>query len=183
MTSEKGIPLYLQLKRELKAKIEEEHWEYGDAIPSENVLADMYDVSVGTVRKGIQELVQEGYLVRKWGKGTYVSYTKNMSTEKRKKVVLIVPFFDVVDNADIVAGAEQVLTNAGYDLVMYSTNFSPERERELIEVALSNEMDGMLLIPSHKELDENVLLSLKLADLPVVLLDRKNEMLKCDSVV
>ena len=41
-------------------------------IPSERVLAEMYGVSRPTIRTAIDELVNEHYLVRRQGKGTFV---------------------------------------------------------------------------------------------------------------
>ena len=44
----------------------------GGRIPSEQVLCDTYGVSRVTVRKAMLDLVQEGLLVRRQGKGTFV---------------------------------------------------------------------------------------------------------------
>src|SRR5699024_7239115 len=46
---------------------------YEDQLPSERELMRQYDVSRSTVREAINALVREGVLVKKQGKGTYVS--------------------------------------------------------------------------------------------------------------
>ena len=48
-------------------------WGPGDAIPSEGELAARFNVSQGTVRKAIDEMAAENMLVRRQGKGTFVS--------------------------------------------------------------------------------------------------------------
>ena len=48
-------------------------WKPGDAIPSESRLAESFNVSVGTVRKAIDELVAEKILLRQQGRGTFVT--------------------------------------------------------------------------------------------------------------
>jgi len=48
-------------------------WRPGEAIPSEIELAASYKVSQGTVRKAIDELAAENYLLRRQGKGTFVA--------------------------------------------------------------------------------------------------------------
>ena len=48
-------------------------WGPGDAIPSESELAARFSVSQGTVRKAIDEMAAENLLVRRQGKGTFVS--------------------------------------------------------------------------------------------------------------
>jgi len=65
-------PLYIQVKLDLKKKIEEGIWEVGDKIPNELELCKIYNVSRTTIRDAINELVWEEYLVRKRAKGTYV---------------------------------------------------------------------------------------------------------------
>ena len=66
-------PIYLQIKHNLLASIENGIYAINQAIPSEVAIAKRYQVSRMTVRAAINELVQEGLLFRKQGKGTYVS--------------------------------------------------------------------------------------------------------------
>ena len=48
-------------------------WKPGEAIPSETELALRFQVSQGTVRKAVDELASENLLIRRQGKGTFVS--------------------------------------------------------------------------------------------------------------
>ncbi|MBE6831137.1 GntR family transcriptional regulator [Clostridium sp. KNHs216] len=66
------LPKYFILKRSLIEKINQEEFKANEMIPSERELIEMYDVSRITVRKAIEELVNEGYLYKVQGKGTYV---------------------------------------------------------------------------------------------------------------
>ena len=66
-------PLYQQLQRGLRAAIENGVIGPDDALPPERDLAEMLSVSRITVRKAIDELVEEGLLIRKQGSGTFVS--------------------------------------------------------------------------------------------------------------
>jgi len=66
-------PLYQQLQRALRAAIENRVIAPDDALPPERDLAEMLGVSRITVRKAIDELVEEGLLIRKQGSGTFVS--------------------------------------------------------------------------------------------------------------
>lgn len=70
------IPYYYQLKEILKGLIEESILSEGEQIPSENELCQKYEVSRTVVRQAINEMVYEGLLVRKRGKGTYVAKPK-----------------------------------------------------------------------------------------------------------
>lgn len=64
--------LYLQVKRALLQCIEARQWLPGQALPNERELATTLQVSIGTLRRAVDELVHEHVLVRHQGKGTYV---------------------------------------------------------------------------------------------------------------
>ena len=66
------LPKYYVLKQNLIEKIDQEEFKANEMSPSERELINMYDVSRITVRKAIDELVNEGYLYKVQGKGTYV---------------------------------------------------------------------------------------------------------------
>ena len=68
-----AVPLYYQLKEIIKQQIEEKIFPIGSAIPTEQELQEKYKVSRSTVRQAISELVNEGYLIKKQGRGTFVS--------------------------------------------------------------------------------------------------------------
>jgi GntR family transcriptional regulator len=48
-------------------------WKAGEAIPPEADLAAHFGVSIGTIRKAVDSLVAQGALVRRQGKGTFVT--------------------------------------------------------------------------------------------------------------
>ena len=66
-------PLYEKVKKKITASLVQGEWRPGEVIPSETELANVYDVSQGTVRKAIDELSAESILIRRQGKGTYVA--------------------------------------------------------------------------------------------------------------
>ncbi len=66
------MPIYKQIEALIKKKIEEKEFLPGEAIPSERKLAEIYQVNRMTVKNAINDLVDEGYLYRVHGKGTFV---------------------------------------------------------------------------------------------------------------
>lgn len=66
------MPLYEQIKRLITRSLSDGEWQPGAMIPSEMALAQRFQVSQGTVRKAINELVAENMLMRRQGKGTFV---------------------------------------------------------------------------------------------------------------
>jgi GntR family transcriptional regulator len=73
---ESKIPLYYQLKQQIKQMILDGTYEEGDLIPSERELNGLYDLSSTTIRRALNDLVQENLLERKAGKGTFVRIRK-----------------------------------------------------------------------------------------------------------
>ena len=66
-------PLYIQVKKRITGSLISAEWAPGESIPSEIELAKKYNVSQGTVRKAIDDLVSDKILIRRQGKGTFVS--------------------------------------------------------------------------------------------------------------
>ena len=66
-------PLYQQIKALITQGLQNGEWKPGELIPSEVELAGRFKVSQGTVRKAIDELAAENLVMRRQGKGTFVS--------------------------------------------------------------------------------------------------------------
>ena len=74
-------PLYVQLMEELETSIRNGVYKPGDKIMTEAEMAKEYGVSLITVRKAVGSLTEKGLVVRKQGKGTFVTkpkYSRNM---------------------------------------------------------------------------------------------------------
>ena len=67
------MPLFRAVRRSLLRAIEAGSVAPGHALPSEGELAANFGVSVGTVRKAVDDLVAEHILVRRQGRGTFVA--------------------------------------------------------------------------------------------------------------
>ena len=67
------VPLYQQIEEDIKAAIEGGKYKPNEKIPAEPELSAEYSVSRITVRRAVEELCNEGYLVKMQGRGTFVS--------------------------------------------------------------------------------------------------------------
>lgn len=81
LNTQSPIPLYYQLADILLNKIRSGEYASGTRIPSENNLADKYNIGRPTARQATDILVRRGILKRKRGSGTFVS-------EPRKEIDL-----------------------------------------------------------------------------------------------
>jgi GntR family transcriptional regulator len=68
-----ATPLYIQLANNLRRMIATGELEHGGALPSERTLSEMTGASRVTIRKAIEQLVEQGLLLRRHGSGTYLA--------------------------------------------------------------------------------------------------------------
>lgn len=68
-----AMPLYKELERRMRETLAAGEWKPGEAIPAERRLSERFGVSIGTVRKAIDELVAANILIRQQGRGTFVA--------------------------------------------------------------------------------------------------------------
>jgi GntR family transcriptional regulator len=67
------LPLYEEIRARVTESIASGEWGPGEAIPTERELAAAFRVAIGTIRKAVDSLVAERALVRRQGKGTFVT--------------------------------------------------------------------------------------------------------------
>ena len=70
------IPLYSQLKEILRSWITSGKFDSDGCFPSERELQERYGISRMTVRRTLSELVNEGFLIREQGRGSFVVKTR-----------------------------------------------------------------------------------------------------------
>lgn len=70
------VPIYHQLEEYIKLQIENGLLKEEELIPSEREFAERFQISRMTVRQALNNLVVDGYLHRKKGRGTFVSKKK-----------------------------------------------------------------------------------------------------------
>lgn len=107
------IPLYTQLVGIIKRHISSGALAVGELLPSEAELCRALDISRNTVRQAIGELEEEGLVVRKRGKGTFVadpttnrrgvrySFTTEVSSMGKSPSSTLVDFDVLVPSAEI----------------------------------------------------------------------------------
>ena len=107
ISNSSSVPIYEQIKNSIINQIMNDELKEDDAIPSIRNLAQDIKISVMTIKKAYDELEQEGYIISKQGKGTFVA-PKNTELAKDKaqkdieehisKIVDISKKFDIQKN-------------------------------------------------------------------------------------
>ena len=78
------VPIYEQIKKEIINQILNGELEENESLPSIRNLAKDIRISVMTIKKAYDELEQEGYIITRQGKGSFVS-SKNLEFIKEEK--------------------------------------------------------------------------------------------------
>lgn len=99
-----SMPLHSQIKLELENQLKDGRWKAGDLFPTDKQLMEQYNVSSTTVRRAIYELVQEGWIVRRSGKGTFVR--RDMVEDLSK----LTGFFEEMESKGMKASAQILQT-------------------------------------------------------------------------
>ncbi len=75
-TPRPGTVLHHQIKEDMLLHLRSGRWPPRYELPTEEVLCRHYGVSRGTLRRAIADLVAEGYIERRRGRGSFVSEPK-----------------------------------------------------------------------------------------------------------
>jgi len=88
ISPDSGGPIFKEVKRRMLSALAAGEWKPGEAVPAEPRLAERFGISIGTLRKAIDELVAENVLVRRQGRGTFVA------THSRDRMLFL--FFNII---------------------------------------------------------------------------------------
>jgi len=143
---QKPTSLYKQIAGDLRTQIEKGEMVAGDQLPSQGELAKRYDVSLITIKKALSELIGNGLIYSRMGKGAFVAPRQTQLKLNTSKALGLVlrdlrsPFFSMIIHS-VQAEAER----RGYTLLI--SNSADHEEREVSQIARfrSMEISGMII--------------------------------------
>lgn len=175
----KKAPMYAQIRDYLLDGIEGGIWKGDQKLPSENELAEQFQVSRITIKKAMDQLAREGVVYRIQGKGSFVSkdgkpqiYASPTLTNRKAFVSLIMPRVINPFTSGILKGVEAALAEAGCKLIYSGTDGSPEKEKKLLAEAVELGISGVIIYPAEGEAYNEDILRMALSSFPVVIIDR-----------
>ncbi len=147
---------YIQVKNNLKKWIVSKNIRQGEKVPSENQLVDLFHVSRHTIRQAIGELVNEGWLLREQGRGTFVNVPFQSSggdnVPSRTKIAVITTYLADYIFPHIISGIESVVSENGHTLSLLSTGNAFSTERRSLETVILEGVDGLIIEPTKSTL-------------------------------
>jgi GntR family transcriptional regulator len=119
-----NVPLYFQLEQIIKSKILMGEFLPGEQIPTEKDLCETYQVSTITARQAILNLVNEGLIIRRQGKGSFIK--EGLKNIKNIKTLLLKG-----DINDIIPEGLETLRVKVLDIIKI---ISPKRVASLLNI-------------------------------------------------
>ena len=78
-------PMYLQILEQIRARVAAGDWPPGKEIPSIRALAAALNVSVITIKRAYLDLENEGVIVTRHGKGSFVADVNGLAGELQEE--------------------------------------------------------------------------------------------------
>lgn len=177
------------VKQAIKSRILDGTFVPNQKINSESELMKQFNVSRHTVRLAIGDLVNQGWLYREQGSGTFCadrSDEKANHSMKLKNIAIISTYISDYIFPSIIRGAECFLSEKGYQVSLFSTNNNHEKERHILEKIIEQRFDGVIIEPTKSAFSNpnlNCFLNMEHLNIPYVMINAYYEELDPVSVV
>lgn len=176
-----------------------------EALSPEDILCKEYQVSRITIKKALEDLKKEGYIIRIKRKGTFVNFERDQPVGARftyarkgiepaakernenlkmgtKMLAFIVPDIEDAFISEIYQGIKEASTEDGYELATFSSDKNTEKEVQNIELLKESNIGGAIIFPYWGRFNALQILGLKKTNFPFVPIDRYFKDIKTDYV-
>lgn len=162
------------LADELRRRVLAGTWPVGSKLPTERDLMRTTGMSLTTVRRSYDLLVEEGLIVRRRGAGTFVAGQPEPERSALRIGVMLPEAHMYFGRA--VRGIEETLTKAGASLALVITDYRAHREDDALAGLLRDGVDGLIAVPvltQDADLDSRRLERVLEQPVPLVLMERR----------
>lgn len=186
------IPAYQRVKQALRETIARGDYSPDTPFVTERRVREEFGVSATTAVRALNELVTEGVLIRKQGKGTFVAErpasatsaasSRRAAEEQPPAVACILQGYGPHVSA-VLSGLENTLAELGYRLFLTHCNDDPERERTALREALDSHASGIVIYPAEGNANVETYEAVRDSGVPLVLVDRYRSDVATDAVL
>lgn len=173
-------PLHARIAARVRRDVRQGRYGLGQRLPSEVDLARQLGVSRGTVRQALTALLLEGLLETVPGRGTFVS--SGVGHRAMGLIGLVMPSVVRARNPELIDGAEDVLRQAGYSLIVGISGDERWLETEQLQRIVGQGASGLIVYTVDGSLQVPALRDLVERGFPLVLIDRYLPDLVVDTV-
>lgn len=145
---------YQKVKDGLKEEIISGKYKIHDKLPTESELMQQYAVSRYTVRRAVGDLESDHFIYRIQGGGMFVQdWHKDWSAPADTKLIGVITTH-IADYIfpNIISGIDQVLSQAGYSILLSNTHNTYQKERKSLISMLDSKVAGLIIEPTQSAL-------------------------------
>lgn len=167
--------LYISVYKTLKKKIIDGVYKIDDRLPTEEELTKECFTSRITIKKAMQMLVDEGFVVRYPGRGTFVSKKFKELGNGEKNINLVGVILCNISSAfglEIIINIEKRLSDLGYSVVFKNSRGDVGLENKYVDELIQMGCKGLIIQPVHNEYYNEKLIFHHYNNYPIVLIDR-----------
>ncbi|MFA5528876.1 MAG: GntR family transcriptional regulator [Peptostreptococcales bacterium] len=175
------IPLYKQIKNYLEELIRQNSANPQFKLPSENQLSIKFNTSRVPPKRALTELENEGRIVRRQGKGSFIKQG-NGKIGELISICLFLPHAGGNYFTEMIKGIQKFLKSMDADLYLTLTGNDSKIEEAMVYSALEKGFHGFLIFPVVYHTYNDALLRLVLRRFPIVFLGRTLPGLNISSV-
>ena len=132
----------------------------GERLPAEKALAEEFGVSRITIQKAMGMLVQDGYIVRRPGRGSFASLDAGKAEQKAgergadggemsRMIGLVMEEFSASFGIEMLKAIEEEAEKKGYHLCIKRSCGDQLREKKMLESLMQMKVAGMIVMPTH----------------------------------
>ena len=168
---------FQELSEDLRREILAGTWAVGSKLPTEAQLARETGLSLTTVRRAYEDLVERGLVIRRQGAGSFVATPPSRALKKPRYTIGVLLPDTQLYYPKVLQGIEEHLTAQGASLQLSTYHYDLSRENSSIQFLLDAGVDGLLLVPTLTGIPdpERRVAELAALPVPVVLLERSLE--------
>ena len=125
------------------------HLSIGDRLPPERELSEHYQVDRTTVRRALDDLSQEGFVIRHQGRGTFVRRKSNAEANAAQvsTVAFSVPGIDIPIHRRYIAAVEKEVSRRGGSLFICNAQLDTTQEHRNLERLAKQDISSVIITP------------------------------------
>src|SRR5688572_26194426 len=179
------LPLYQRVKRDLVRAISRGEYVPDQPFITQREVCDRFDVSTATAVRALNELVTEGYLIRRRGKGTFVAQRRPdpVRPASAERTVAYIGHPQGPHPAAVISGVETACASLGYAMLIFDPKGTAAGQDRALQRALTLGVSGVVLYPTQDAVDSPALAELRHHGIPVVMVDRYMPDVATDAVL
>ena len=163
-------PLYQMIYDDLYMKIQSGEYREGDVLPTEFELCEIYKVSRITATRALNELKMRGLIERKKKKGSVVLPVSYLQRPMAQNIAVVFSYFDNYETkiSGVLAPFAQ---KKNCSIMLFDTQHSKEKEREVLKYLLSQKILGLIVWPISRSSNLDIFCQFVLNNVPICFMD------------